>query len=712
MIHSAVKSAIARVEDKSGSHKGQAVVIGPGLAVTCAHVVAAALGKPSDVPIAQMPETPVSLRFPNFDRAETTGRVIAWRPFDPDLSPGSDLALLDVSGLPGKGPEPVPLEPHFTDLPQQFEVVLLEYGAVDPCGDVRFGDWVSTGDTMLQMRGERFVEEGVSGTGVTFPFPGRGLIGLAAGRPTKPGPDAHGYVIPAKHIAALLEDRASEIAKGCSTVDADPPLRELKFLVEQLRGGTRKLQTFNGTQQIADCVEGALGLVELDLETGLTNGLLSTVGTLSKTLEDTVRDCDGVVLRGQGPDGSDVAAVDAFGPYRISRIAGLLADLEKDERRTPRGLINNDVMDETSAYTTTRKIRDEILTEIQTLKEGEENTLAPTRALTRLDVRLRPKQIDPVDIRRSQMEISALPDRFTRGPGLVSILTAVQIFIGKHIDLADDLTSFRDQHSDGTPGPEMIIIPACPDGFLMGSPEDEPEHVDNEKQHLVTIRQRFAVGRNAVTFNEYVRYCEAAGIEVPDDDSWGRHKRPVINVSWTDVQGYVAWLNRETDGDAEGRYRLPSEAEWEYACRSDQSGKNTTPFSPSVGLTSSPAGTFLTSDEANFNGGLSYNGSPKGDNRKKTVTVDQEGFCPNAFGLWHMHGNVWEWCQDHYEKDYEKVPADGTPHETRNGSSHRVLRGGSQLSFPRNLRSAIRFRNSPEERFNVIGFRLSRTLTS
>ncbi len=214
-----------------------------------------------------------------------------------------------------------------------------------------------------------------------------------------------------------------------------------------------------------------------------------------------------------------------------------------------------------------------------------------------------------------------------------------------------------------------------------------------------------------MTFEEYDRYCDAMERERPEDEGWGRGSRPVINVSWEDARAFVAWLNSETGDDAEGPYRLPSEAEWEYACRGDQSGKNATSFSPSVGASSSPTGAFLTSEEANFDGNFTYNGSPRGEYRQKTVAVDHEDFPTNAFGLRQMHGNVQEWCEDHFEDDYGRVPSFGSAYETDDGSL-RVLRGGSWINSPRDLRSAFRSWGQPALGDSSIGFRLCRTLTS
>ena len=217
----------------------------------------------------------------------------------------------------------------------------------------------------------------------------------------------------------------------------------------------------------------------------------------------------------------------------------------------------------------------------------------------------------------------------------------------------------------------MVVIPAG--RFLMGSPADEPERSDDEgPQHEVRIAAPFAMGVYAVTFEDYERFCDDTTRGKPEDQGWGRGNRPVINVSWEDAHDYCAWLSEQTGRN----YRLPSEAEWEYACRAGTA----TPFH---------FGPRITTDQANFDGNYTYNGSAKGEYRKQTVPVGS--FPPNAFGLYDMHGNVWEWCQDTWHESYEGAPSDGSAWEGGKKES-RVLRGGSWGRRPRCCRAAYRYR--------------------
>jgi formylglycine-generating enzyme required for sulfatase activity len=229
--------------------------------------------------------------------------------------------------------------------------------------------------------------------------------------------------------------------------------------------------------------------------------------------------------------------------------------------------------------------------------------------------------------------------------------------------------------------PEMVVIPAG--RFMMGSPRDEEGRVPTEgPRHEVRIGYRFALGRHAVTFEEYDAFCEGTGREKPGDKGWGRGRRPAINVSWDDATAYCAWLTAQT-----GRpYRLPSEAEWEYACRAGTA----TPFW--TGETITPA-------QANF--GLKRNG---------TVPVDAPGFPANPFGLCHVHGNVWEWVADCWRYSYEGVPSDGSP-RIEDDCQSRVLRGGSWAGIPWDLRAARREEDAPGSQDHFAGFRVARMLT-
>lgn len=242
--------------------------------------------------------------------------------------------------------------------------------------------------------------------------------------------------------------------------------------------------------------------------------------------------------------------------------------------------------------------------------------------------------------------------------------------------------------------PEMVVVPAGT--FTMGSPESEKERLPTEgPQHQVTFAKPFAVGRFAVTFDEWDACVAGDGCNgyKPADQGWGRGWRPVINVSWDDAKAYAAWLSRKTGKT----YRLLSEAEREYVTRAG----TTTPFW--WGATMSP-------EQANYShkGTSVYGRGTKGEGRQKTVSVDS--FKANPWGLYQVHGNVLEWTEDCNNDSYRGAPTDGAAW-TSGRCSSRIVRGGSWGMDPGGLRSAYRRGLFSEIQFEVIGFRVARTLT-
>ncbi|MGN7613582.1 formylglycine-generating enzyme family protein [Magnetococcales bacterium HHB-1] len=216
--------------------------------------------------------------------------------------------------------------------------------------------------------------------------------------------------------------------------------------------------------------------------------------------------------------------------------------------------------------------------------------------------------------------------------------------------------------------------------FLMGSPEEEKDrYADEGPQHKVELGS-FWLGKNPVTQELW----QAVMNENPSEFKEENH--PVENVSWNDTQAFIKKLNHEI---IEG-FRLPSEAEWEYACRA----KTTTPFW---------TGEDISTDQANYDGNYPYRGK-KGKYRGKTTPVDF--FSANPFGLHDMHGNVWEWCQDIYSEDAYKQHARKNPIYKGSGTA-RVIRGGSWIDRAGGIRCAYRGRRTPEVRYNYTGFRLA-----
>ncbi|MEH2046506.1 formylglycine-generating enzyme family protein [Nostoc sp.] len=242
----------------------------------------------------------------------------------------------------------------------------------------------------------------------------------------------------------------------------------------------------------------------------------------------------------------------------------------------------------------------------------------------------------------------------------------------------------------------MVAIPGGK--FLMGSPENELERRNSESPQHSVIVQPFFMGKFPVTQSQWavVAALEKVNIDLnPDPSDFKGANRPVECVSWDDAIEFCARLSNKT----EKTYRLPSEAEWEYACRAG----TTIPFY---------FGETITTDLANYRGtdwnyqGTLYRGNygqgPKGEFREQTTDVGK--FPPNPFALFDMHGNIWEWCQDAWHKNYNGAPTEGSTWISDN--EDRLLRGGSWYHNPRSCRSAFRSMIARDVRGNDVGFRV------
>ncbi len=255
-------------------------------------------------------------------------------------------------------------------------------------------------------------------------------------------------------------------------------------------------------------------------------------------------------------------------------------------------------------------------------------------------------------------------------------------------------------------GPSLVLIPTG--RFQMGSHEHErkiamaagaqKKWLERETpQRWVGIERPFAMGRYPVTVGEWRVFVGASGWEPTGEVDWTApgfpqtDAHPVVGVTWHDAQHYVAWLSSATGK----RYRLPSEAEWEYACRAG----TRTAFS--FGDTISP-------EQANYDATFTYNGGPRGAYRGGTTPSGM--FPANPWGLFDMHGNVWEWVQDVVHDNYEGAPGDGSAWELGGDPARRILRGGSWLYNPRYLRSALRNGFSSVLSNDIVGFRVVREL--
>jgi formylglycine-generating enzyme required for sulfatase activity len=237
--------------------------------------------------------------------------------------------------------------------------------------------------------------------------------------------------------------------------------------------------------------------------------------------------------------------------------------------------------------------------------------------------------------------------------------------------------------------PEMVAVPAGE--FMMGSPGTEP-HRGAEAQHVVTIFRAFAVSRFEITFDQWDACVADGGCGgYKPEAPWGRGRMPVVNVDFRNAEAYAAWLSKKTGH----RYRLLSEAEWEYAARAGAK-------------TAYATGPTLSANQANFDAGENTELNPKGPARGKAVAVGS--FKPNAFGLYDMHGNVWEWTEDCWNDEYgPALPRDGQPALTGDCKG-RVLRGGSWEDGASDVRAAARVASAATDRSWSDGIRVAREL--
>jgi formylglycine-generating enzyme required for sulfatase activity len=236
----------------------------------------------------------------------------------------------------------------------------------------------------------------------------------------------------------------------------------------------------------------------------------------------------------------------------------------------------------------------------------------------------------------------------------------------------------RDRLRDGTPGPLMLLM--SEGAFAMGRPRTLPTD-DEGPAHEVRVGA-FLIGATEVTFDEYDRFARATGKRLPKDFGWGRGRRPVVGVSWSDAKAYTRWLSQQTGQ----HYRLPSEAEWEYAARAGQ---------PS---------SFWWGYRKGHGRAVCFDCGSPWDNR---FTVPVASFPPNPFGLYDTASNVMEWVEDCYHPSYADAPTDGRPWVDTKCTT-RVARGGAFNKPAQSMRTVARHQFAPETRINVLGFRIAR----
>lgn len=274
-----------------------------------------------------------------------------------------------------------------------------------------------------------------------------------------------------------------------------------------------------------------------------------------------------------------------------------------------------------------------------------------------------------------------------------AVLDAEDAFIGEVATSVKDGEVVGDYLRDCVVCPDLAIVPSG--RFVMGSPLTEPARHDSEGPvSLVDIVNSFAMAAREVTMAQWDACVAGGGCRAysPPAHGWGRGKQPVVSVSFEDAQSYVAWLSQEA-----GRtYRLPSEAEWEYAARAGSTG----PFS---------FGGRITAEDANYNAAYTY-GGPVAESAARAVETGS--FSPNIFGLHDMHGNVWEWTADCWADSHQDTDVNGAPRGAENGGdcTRRVLKGGAWNTGGWRLRSAHRIGKLANVREYDNGFRIVRDL--
>ena len=274
---------------------------------------------------------------------------------------------------------------------------------------------------------------------------------------------------------------------------------------------------------------------------------------------------------------------------------------------------------------------------------------------------------------------------------LLALLAPGARAAGRGVDASDTPAH---QFRDCAICPEMVVVPAGV--FLMGSPEHERGRGKDEgPQHRVEFLKPFAVGKFEATFAQWDACVSEGGCtHKPSDEGWGRGRRPVINISWNDAKQFVAWITKKSGKP----YRLLTEAEWEYAARATTGADASQPFA---------TGTTINYKQANYDANFTYGDGRMGIYRQKTLDV---GSLPkNAFGLYDMHGNVWEWVEDCYRVSYVGAPADGSAVTSLSCALH-ILRGGGWNYQPQYLRSAYRYATPPGVRMENAGLRVARGL--
>ena len=310
------------------------------------------------------------------------------------------------------------------------------------------------------------------------------------------------------------------------------------------------------------------------------------------------------------------------------------------------------------------------------------------------------RYIGAAQVKLKELEIKAsstvVETRKAKSMLTPTAFTAGTIVDGKLIRKQGECEVYEEDLGNGV-RLEMVRIPGGK--FRMGSPESEDRRATDEGPQREVNVTEFLMGRHEVTqrvWREVAGYPKVGRELNSDPSGFKGEDRPVEKVSWEEVKEFIARLNRKLGLREREGYRLPSEAEWEYAARAGTG----TPYG---------FGETIDAEIVNYNGNYPYGKGKKGQYRERTVSVGSLGVA-NGWGLYDMHGNVWEWCEDEYHSNYDGAPVDGGAWVSSAQAAIRVVRGGGWSDFAVICRSADRDWYSPGYRGNLVGFRLSRTL--
>jgi hypothetical protein len=556
------ETAIVRILDAERRPVGAGCLVRDHLVVTCAHVVADALGVPRDAPEA--PSAALRLDFPFIKGSECWAKVILWWPYvAKDTEDGrQDLALLELTELPEQAEPARLLKPgHERSGP------IWAHGFPERAAHGELGDWVEgrlapplpNGWLKLLQRQERqaFIEPGCSGGPLVIEDAGV-VAGMVSLRHTgSDPPEAYGIA------AAVIREAVTECRGAArATASAGQQRDELRAAITKLlEAANGLLLNRNTLGQLAQEVIAIGEMMRHCVERDLTPEHLADLATANEDLAD-------FALRARREE------LDCF--FEDAPLRGIVDRLDELTSKVPTALATGGEVP--VDYSETERADIQAILELRQEVEAVQATLAGDgggldaatrerawRGLQELKTIVTKPRLSLRRLNQARARLEAIKANL-----LERTARLTRVVLGHHAARLPDGAVFQDREDT----PALVVIPAG--RFQMGSPKDEKgrsqmmgwlkdeeERDDEEAQHEVRIERRFALGRYPVTFEEYDRFAEATGQEGPGDEGWGRGKRPVINVSWEDAQAYLAWLSRET-----GRsYRLPSEAEWEYACR-------------------------------------------------------------------------------------------------------------------------------------------------